>query len=281
MNGPQIEAKMPLAGGLLCLLKTCLPLALMLLFSLVPAASWGSVAGKARKGNREYHRENFEQALKHYRDAQLEDPESPPLHFNIGNALYKQQNWEEAMAEYRMTLSSQDSALAQRAHYNMGNSLYRQGNLPEAIEAYKKALRIDPTDMDAKYNLELAQRQLQENEQQSQQSQDQQQEQDQQEQQEQGEQQQQQRDQQQQQQEEQEEYQKPQGMDGEEERPQEQQAQEGQEEGQKSPQPERPGQMSPEEVAQLLNALKEQEKKTQEEYRRAQIPKSSKTEWDW
>jgi len=277
MTGPPIEAKMPLAAGLLSLLRTCLPLALMLLFSSVPAASWGSVAAKASKGNREYHRDNFEQALKHYRDAQLEDPESHPLHFNIGNALYKQQNWEQAMAEYRMTLASQDSALAERASYNMGNTLYRQGNLPEAIEAYKKALRIDSEDLDAKYNLELALKKLQETpQQQPQQSEDQQQEQDQEEQQDkQG---------QQHQQEEQEtpgEQDQGQQEKAEQEEQQQQPAQERDEQEQSPPQRREPGEMSPEEAARLLNALAEQDKRAQEERQRARRAVAGTPEWDW
>jgi len=277
MNEPPIEAKMPLTAGLLCLLQICLPMVLMLLFSLVPAASWGSVAGKANKGNREYHRENFEQALKHYRDAQLEDPESPPLHFNIGNALYKQQNWEEAMAEYRMTLASQDSALAQRAFYNMGNTLYRQGNLTEAIEAYKKALRIDSEDLDAKYNLELALKKLQETpQQQPQQSEEQQQEQDQEEPQDQQEQQQ-----QQQQEETQGEQDKKQQEKAEQEEERQQSTPEREEQEQSPPQPREPGEMSPEEAARLLNALAEQDKRAQEERQRARKAAAGTPEWDW
>ncbi|KPL19734.1 MAG: hypothetical protein AMJ92_02015 [candidate division Zixibacteria bacterium SM23_81] len=250
----------------------------VLLFTAIPTSAWGSVAGKVRKGNKEYGQGNYQQALKEYRDAQLEDPESSPLHYNIGNALYKQEKWQEAQVEYGNVLSSQDKQLAGMTNYNMGNVHYRLGNLQEAIEAYKNALRINPDDRDAKYNLEFIQKKLPENsQQQSQQSQD------------------------QESQENQQDQQQPEGQDGEEkqqeqsqkqrepgeqeEKPQEEQK--GQKEEKKEdqepapPQPQEPGQMSQEEAVQLLNALKEQEKKAQEEYRRGQIRKGLKTEWDW
>ena len=53
-----------------------------------------------------------------------------------------------------------------RARYNMGNSLYRMGRLEESIEAYKAGLRIEPDDIDMKYNLEYVMRQLQQQEEQ-------------------------------------------------------------------------------------------------------------------
>jgi Ca-activated chloride channel family protein len=276
MNVRPIEARAPMAGCPCRPPGVYLLVGLVLLFALIPTVSWGSLSGKVRRGNKEYGRANFDQALQHYRDAQLEDPESPPLHFNVGNALHKQQNWKEALEEYGMTLSTQDSALAQAVHYNMGNTLYRQGNLPEAIEAYKKSLRNNPGDMDAKYNLELAQMKLQESPQQQQQPQEQQGEESQEERQ----------DQQQEQQQEQGETQKQQDrkqqeQPGEEEQQQQQQAQEQQEEQKPPPRPAEPGQMSPEEAAQLLNALEELEKKAQEERLRARSPEGPRSEWDW
>lgn len=253
-------------------------ISLALLFIAIPTISLGSVAGKVRKGNKEYGRENYQQALREYRGAQLEDPESSPLHYNIGNALYKQEKCQEAQVEYGDALSSQNEQLAGLANYNMGNVQYRLSNLQEAIEAYKNALRINPDDRDAKYNLEFVQNKLQKNaQQQSQQSQDQKSQENQQEQQQQegqaGEEKQQEQSQEQQEPGEQEE--KPQ----EEQKGREDEKKEDRE--QASPQPQEPKQMSQEEAAQLLNALKEQEKKAQEEYRRAQRRKGSKTEWDW
>ena len=50
---------------------------------------------------------------------------------------------------------------AQSATFNLGNVLFNAANLEEAIEAYKQALRINSDDPDTKHNLELALRELQ------------------------------------------------------------------------------------------------------------------------
>ena len=42
----------------------------------------------------------------------------------------------------------------------MGNALFRMNKLKESIVAYKKALELDPTDMDAKFNLEFVREQV-------------------------------------------------------------------------------------------------------------------------
>jgi Ca-activated chloride channel family protein len=83
---------------------------------------------------------------------------------NEGNAaqaaeLFDDPEWK-ASALYRAGRYD-DSAKAlagldsERAHYNRGNALARSGHFPEAIEAYEQALRLDPNDADARYNLDL------------------------------------------------------------------------------------------------------------------------------
>jgi Ca-activated chloride channel family protein len=70
------------------------------------------------------------------------------------SALYRAGRYDES-AEANAGL---DTA---RAHYNRGNALARDGQFPQAIDAYEHALRIDPQDADARYNLELLRRQMQ------------------------------------------------------------------------------------------------------------------------
>ena len=40
-------------------------------------------------------------------------------------------------------------------YYNLGNAYYRQGNLGKAIVNYERALKLDPTNADARANLEF------------------------------------------------------------------------------------------------------------------------------
>ena len=68
----------------------------------------------------------------------------------------------DALLHLQVAANEAGPDLAAKAHYNLGNGLLSAGNLPEAIEAYKESLRHDPTSEDAKFNLELAQKLLEE-----------------------------------------------------------------------------------------------------------------------
>jgi tetratricopeptide (TPR) repeat protein len=263
---------------------------LTVLVLLAPGVCRGSVAGEVRRGNQAYRQERYQGALEAYRQAQLEEPDLAPLHFNIGNVHYRQENWEGALEEFELAQASGDSALTARAWYNMGNTLFRQQNLPEAAEAYKHSLKLDPGDMDAKYNLELVLKMLEQQQQQQQQQQQDQSRQekeqekrsDQQKQQQQQDQQQQEQQQQEQQQQEQQE-QEQQQQERKEQEAEQQQQQEGEEESleeKEAPQP-KPGEMTPQEAARLLNAIREQEEKTQEERRAARVHEGRRGEHDW
>ena len=60
-----------------------------------------------------------------------------------------------AARHFRQAISkSQSPTLRARAYYNFGNLLARKGSAKEAAEMYREALRLDPTDWDAKSNLE-------------------------------------------------------------------------------------------------------------------------------
>ena len=100
--------------------------------------AWGdSLASKNREGSVLYKEGKIDEALSKWRDAQIENPDSDKLHYNIGNGLHGQKEYEDALKEYEKSLDSKDSELQQKAYYNMGNTRYRMGKLPEAIEDYK------------------------------------------------------------------------------------------------------------------------------------------------
>ena len=54
------------------------------------------------------------------------------------------------------------------AFHNMGNNFMLQEKYADAVNAYKNALKLNPTDMDTKYNLEYAKKKLQQQQQQQQ-----------------------------------------------------------------------------------------------------------------
>ncbi|MBI4497930.1 MAG: tetratricopeptide repeat protein [Chloroflexi bacterium] len=135
-------------------------LALLLLGTLACSTPASLAYRLNEQGNGAYYARRYDQALEWYRQAQVTAPDHPELNINAGSALHQQGEFERAGREVRRALSAPDARLRARAHFTLGNNFFRMGQLPEALEEYKWALRLDPTDQDAKYNLEYVLRQL-------------------------------------------------------------------------------------------------------------------------
>lgn len=137
----------------------------LFIFVMLPAVASVSAEDHidlVKKGNKEYESQNFSKALEYYHSAETELPASPELEYNIAGALHQQGKYEETVDRYTKALNSNDITVEQRAQYNLGNTYYRTGEYDKAITSYQNALNIDPTDMEAKFNLELARRRLKE-----------------------------------------------------------------------------------------------------------------------
>jgi len=85
--------------------------------------------------------------------------EDPVARFNAGTGRLIAGRGE-AQGLLETAAETGDRELAPRALYNLGNARMLAGDLRGAIEAFKQALRLDPGFHDAKFNLELAQRLL-------------------------------------------------------------------------------------------------------------------------
>ena len=150
-------------------------IAVILLFSIPGLLQAQSTRNRVKEGNKLYTDENYDQALNKYQDALLSDPENETIQFNVGNTRYQKKKYEEAMQDYQKVIGTEDLNLEQNAYFNLGNTLYRMEKLPESILAYQQALKLNPDDIDAKYNLEYVRRKLKENADKQQQNQQQQQ----------------------------------------------------------------------------------------------------------
>jgi Ca-activated chloride channel family protein len=112
------------------------------------------------RGNAQYAQAAYAEALEAYRRAEVEAPERPEPHYNAANAHNRLGQVEETLAETQQALKSEDVQLRAQAWYNLGNAYLDAQRWAEAIKAYREALRLVPDDLDAKHNLELALKQL-------------------------------------------------------------------------------------------------------------------------
>lgn len=140
----------------------------MILFLTVPV-----FAQKERKfireGNRDFAKGledttsldtiNFSKAEVAYRRALQEKPDNFQWKFNLADALYKQAKPAKAAEEFEQLTKETDNAKDKaKVYHNLGNSLLAQKKIDESIDAYKKSLRLNPNDMETKYNLAYAEK---------------------------------------------------------------------------------------------------------------------------
>lgn len=150
----------------------------VLVFLMLPWAASGSPSSALR----EYNSGRYEESFKDYDNLLRGNNNDPRLKFNAGAAAYQNRQLDDAVRLFKDALGSQDLNLQHRAYYNLGNALYRRGqDLPDlkkkqeswesAITQYESALKLNPQDADAKYNLEFVKQQLEELKKQQQQQQ--------------------------------------------------------------------------------------------------------------
>ena len=147
---------------------------LAIIVTLTGSGLLAQTAGRSKvlAGNKFFLQQKYDEANNAYRDAQLDNPTSPIIDYNIANTLYEKKKYEEAVKYYNKVAKNADDPLFQsKVYYNLANTLYRLNKLQDAIPAYTEALKLNPDDVDAKYNLEFVRAKLKQNAQKQQQDQ--------------------------------------------------------------------------------------------------------------
>ncbi|MDR1455626.1 MAG: tetratricopeptide repeat protein [Tannerella sp.] len=211
-----------------------------------------------REGNTLYGSEKFTEAEIAYRKSVDVNPRSVEGAYDLGNALYRQQKYPEAAEQYQLIAGQSERLLSEnrganaarlaQVYHNLGNIGMEGKEYAKSIEAYKQSLRLNPKDDETRYNLALAQKLLDD----QQQNQDQQENQDQQDQ-------------------EQQDQQQNQPQD-------QQQPQDQEQKTQEQPQPDE--QMSQDNAQQILDAFLQDEKDTQEKVKKAQAKQQERRRTD-
>ncbi len=145
-----------------------------------------------RDGNEKYEAKRYADAEALYRKALEANPASPISAFNLATALLRQgdnakkerRDENDPMVQAQELLTgiakqTNNNQLMSMSCYDLGNVAYNQQDYGQAIEMYKNALRANPDDDQARYNLRMAQlKQQQQQQNQDKQNQDQNQDQD-------------------------------------------------------------------------------------------------------
>lgn len=114
-----------------------------------------------KQGNRLYEEKKYKEASGAYMEALKKDPTNATGMYNLGNSLYQQKQYESARKIMDATSKNIKPKEGKAAvNYNVGNTYMAEQKWEEAINAYKKALRNNPQDADAKYNLSYAEQML-------------------------------------------------------------------------------------------------------------------------
>jgi tetratricopeptide (TPR) repeat protein len=135
----------------------------------------GAGGAPAKQGAKAYAEGDYDKALQKFSEAQLDNPESQALAFDMGNAQYRKKKYDDAIAAYKKALRGEDAGLAASSYYNLGNAHFRKGEFAiqngkqegiedyrEAMANYKKSLEIRPDNKDAKRNIEVVQARIKE-----------------------------------------------------------------------------------------------------------------------
>ena len=241
-------------GRVIAKLKQLVPVggaaAVLMMLSLPGQSSAQTVRAHVKEGNEAYSKQQYPDAEAQYKKALEKKASSKEALFNLGDAYYRQDRQEEALKSF----ASAEAASVRKndksgAFYNSGNALLKAGKAAESIEAYKQALRLNPADEDARYNLEYA-RKRQQQQQNQQQNKD------------------------------QDKQNQDQKKDDQQQNQDQQQKEDQQQKPPPQPQQQKQQQIPPEQAEQILNALKNNEKAIQKELRKRAASRV-RVEKDW
>jgi len=227
-----------------------------LLAGLFLLASLGVQAQKmerknVRQGNKLYEEKKYTKAEINYRKALEVNPHSTFATYNLGNALYKQNKGKEALEQYQASVNREQNPMNKAAlMHNSGNVFMGTKDFQKAVDSYKTSLRLNPNDNETRYNLAMAQALLKKQQQQNKDK-------------------------------------KNDKKDNKDQQKQQQQQQKDQDQKQnkqkKDQQKQGQEQVSKEKAQQMLDALGQDEKATQEKVKKLQMQRSKakKTDKDW
>lgn len=122
-------------------LNSCI-IALLLVLSLAVSCGPDPAIKYYNEGVEAATRDDFDEAIRLWKEALKHRPDDAETHYNLGLALLKVKRYSEAEMEFlEATILNPDDHEAQ---YGLGKSLEMQGELMEARNAYERSIHLKP-----------------------------------------------------------------------------------------------------------------------------------------
>lgn len=120
-----------------------------------------------RHGNLDYKKGKYSEAIDKYNKVFRKNQDDPLLNYNLGTFLYRQGDYDTSAHFFENAIKFiTDKKLKSKAYYNLGNAYMQKKQFDKAIQSYSDALKYNPDDDDARYNLTYALRNLKQQQQQ-------------------------------------------------------------------------------------------------------------------
>ncbi|HSQ46322.1 MAG TPA: tetratricopeptide repeat protein [Lutibacter sp.] len=114
-----------------------------------------------REGNELYNELKFEEAEIAYKKALDKNPNYAKASYNLGNTIYQQNKNKEAIFQYDLADKIAPNKMSKaEIFHNVGNSFMKEKQYDKAVDAYKNSMRNNSKDEETRYNLAMAQKLL-------------------------------------------------------------------------------------------------------------------------
>lgn len=132
----------------------------LVLFLLTSIVIWSQTEASTNlivEGNELHNQKEFIKAETQYRKSISLSPNQSDAFHNLGNTNYRIADYDAASQRFFQTQKNSTSKDEKHsAFHNMGNVYMKQKDYPQAVEAFKNALRNNPMDEETRYNYALA-----------------------------------------------------------------------------------------------------------------------------
>jgi Ca-activated chloride channel family protein len=141
----------------------------ILLLLLGSALFAQKVNNDIEKGNEAYKKSDFKTAIENYKNALRREPKNNTARFNLANALQRENETQQAKKKYDEVIANADiNSLKYESNYNKALAFVKEKDLQNAITFFEESLKENPSDDDARENLQKAMNDLKKQQQQNQ-----------------------------------------------------------------------------------------------------------------